>query len=51
MLPKTHPHYSEVYQHLYNQVRDQLDDICYRTTDRPTDTVGEDTDQSGSEET
>ena len=49
MLPKSHPHYSEIYTHLYNQVRDQLNDICYTTTDRPADTAGEDTDFSGAE--
>ena len=49
MLPKTHPHYSEVYKHLYNQVRDQLNDICYTRADRPADTAGEDTDFSGAE--
>ena len=49
MLPKSQPHYSEVYQHLYNQIRDQLDDICYTTADRPADTAGEDTDFSGAE--
>ena len=49
MLPKTHPHYSEVYQHLYNQVRDQLDDICYTRTNRPADTAGENADFSGTE--
>ena len=49
MLPKTHPHYNEVYKHLYNQIREQLDDICYTRADRPTDTVGEDTDFSGTE--
>ena len=49
MLPKSHPHYSEVYQHLYNQIREQLDDICYTRADRPADTVGEDTDFSGTQ--
>jgi len=49
MLPKDHPHYSEIYHHLYKQVRDQLNDICYTTTDRPADTAGEDTDFSGAE--
>ena len=49
MLSKAHPHYDEVYKHLYNQVRDQLDDICYRTTNTPADTAGEDTDISGTQ--
>ena len=49
MLPKSHPHYQEVYTHLYNQLRDQLDDICYRTTNTPADTAGEDTDFSGTQ--
>ena len=49
MQPKSHPHYSEVYQHLYNQIRDQLDDICYTRADRSADTAGEDTDFSGAE--
>ena len=49
MLPKSHPHYQEVYTHLYNQLRDQLDDICYRTTNTPADTAGEDTDISGTQ--
>ncbi len=37
MLPKSHPHYSEVYKHLYNQIREQLDDICYDTQARATE--------------
>ena len=49
MLNKDHPHYSEVYKHLYDQVRDQLNDICYTRTDKPADTTGKDTDQSGTE--
>ena len=49
MLPKSHPHYSEVYRHLYDQVRDQLNDICYTTADRPANTAGEDTDFSGTQ--
>ena len=49
MLPKSHPHYSEIYTHLYNQVRDQLNDICYTRADRSADTAGEDTDFSGTE--
>ena len=49
MLKPSHPHYSEVYKHLYDQVRDQLNDICYTRADRPADTAGEDTDQSGAE--
>ena len=51
MLPKSHPHYSEVYKHLYDQVRDQLNDICYTRSDRSTDTTRENTDFTGSEET
>ena len=51
MLSQSHPHYDEVHKHLYDQVRDQLNDICYTRADKPTDTVGEDTDQSRSEET
>ena len=51
MLPKSHPHYEEVYAHLYDQVRDQLNDICNTRANRSADTVGEDTDFAGSEET
>ena len=51
MLPKSHPHYSEVYKHLYDQVREQLNDICYTRSSKRADTTGENTDQSGSEET
>ena len=50
MLKPSHPHYSEVYKHLYDQVRDQLNDICYTRADRPADTAGEDADFTGSEE-
>ena len=49
MLPKSHPHYSEIYTQLYNQIRDQLNDICYTRADRPADTAGENTDFSGAE--
>ena len=49
MLPKSHPHYSEVYKHLYNQIRDQLNDICYTRSDQPADTTGENTNITGSE--
>ena len=49
MLPKSHPHYSEVYKHLYNQIRDQLNDICYTRSDQSADTAGENTDIAGSE--
>ena len=46
MLPKDHPHYEEVKEHLYNQIREQLDDICYTRADRSADTAGENTDFS-----
>ena len=51
MLPKSHPHYSEVYKHLYDQVRDQLNDICYTRSDRSADTTREDTDFARTQET
>ena len=49
MLPKSHPHYEEVYMHLYDQVRDQLDDICNTRTARQADTTGENSDFTRSE--
>ena len=49
MLDKSHPHYSEVYKHLYDQVRDQLNDICYTRLDKRADTTGENTDFTGIE--
>ena len=48
---KSHPHYSEVYKHLYDQVRDQLNDICYTRSDRSADTTRENPNFTGSEET
>ena len=43
-LDKSHPHYDEVYKHLYDQVRDQLNDICYTKSNRRADTTRENTD-------
>ena len=51
MLSPEHPHYDEVYKHLYDQVRDQLDDICNTRSARRADTTREDADFAGSEET
>ena len=51
MLSPEHPHYDEVYMHLYDQVRDQLDDICNTRSARRADTTREDTDFAGSKET
>ena len=46
MLPKDHPHYEEVKEHLYNQIKDELVDKYHTRADRSADTAGENTDFS-----
>ena len=49
MLPKSHPHYSEIYTHLYNQIKYELADKYNARTNRSADTTGENTDFSRAE--
>ena len=49
MLDKNHPHYKEVYNHLYEQLSEQLNDICYTGSVRSADTTGENTDFTGTQ--